>query len=317
MLATEHGHADVATMLLQHGAEPNPQLSFGAVPPLISAYLAGSRATIEALLDHGADAIAGMRAYRSVLVVAVEDSRHDIVRCVAAHLDQAERRSAFTHAMRWAIDHHDWSMIDLLEDLGGDATTPDVLESACRRSVRAVEYIIAKGAEPSRHHAPTSPDDVDPALADCLGERASWLTRFDIEMMSHAEHTMSICYDFGRLFHLDGWSVFLVNQGHVITRTITALRDIGANIAAQYLRDMLTHCRELPDDDYGFGGGWMESEDDAERERADDIARRLIAETSHDELRRLMARYAWSNQPAFRTWVETWPDERLAALRRP
>jgi hypothetical protein len=309
MLAADLGHAHAVCLLLANGANPNPSITFGSVPPLISAYLADSKESMAHLLDAGADSVDGMRSYRSTLVIAIEDGRHDVIRLIAPHLPSDSRAHTLTSVMRWAIDNHDWATIELLHELGGDPAAPSVLEAACRRSRRAVEFVIEKGARPGRHVRSERVDHAghgELAIADLLGERASWLTRYGLESMTGSEICMAMTFDFGRLLYTEGWTIFLINQGHEMARTLDALVAIRADDVAAIVRSMLSHCRELMADEFGFGGGWIESDDADDRRHLADLERKLVETTSRDTFRRLMFEYAWDHVADFRTWVETW-----------
>jgi ankyrin repeat protein len=151
MIAAGHpGGTAIVKLLLDHSADPNPTRNPATeTTPLIQAALAADPASMEMLLDRGAEV---KDAGGPALVMAITT---DCRKCVDLLLAKNLDKRAYTFALRAASLSGDTSMIRLMLDRGADVNAVDSLGRTALMDavvsdvvpVEAVKLLIERGAD--------------------------------------------------------------------------------------------------------------------------------------------------------------------------
>jgi len=145
--------ADVAQLLLAHGAEVNFHGPLGTTP-LILAALNGSGRTAQVLLDHGADVLTADGHRETALSAATAHNHPDIVRALLIHVPTPTSTNLNAIAMRGDVDAlrpivgHDELVHDIPAKLKDEALRFTILgPERFEERKQMLELLLADGAD--------------------------------------------------------------------------------------------------------------------------------------------------------------------------
>jgi hypothetical protein len=145
--------ADVAQLLLAHGAEVNFHGPLGTTP-LILAALNGSGRTAQVLLDHGADVLTADGHRETALSAATAHNHPDIVRALLIHVPTPTSNNLNAIAMRGDVDAlrpivgHDELVHDIPTKLKDEALRFTILgPERFEERKQMLELLLADGAD--------------------------------------------------------------------------------------------------------------------------------------------------------------------------
>ena len=145
--------ANVAELLLVHGAEVNVHGPLG-ITPLILAASNGSRRTAEVLLDHGADVLTTAGHSETALSEATAHNHPDIVRSLLIHVPTPTSTILNAEAMRGDLDalrlnvKHDELVHDIPAKLKDEALRFTILgPERPEERKQMIELLLADGAD--------------------------------------------------------------------------------------------------------------------------------------------------------------------------
>ncbi|KAJ5903359.1 hypothetical protein N7504_005742 [Penicillium tannophilum] len=151
VLAVSEGHKDVATMLLDHGANPNYQSSYGG-PVLFRAVRTPKM--FQLLLDRGADPQSRTKANGPVLAMALSKGTiatvEILLRRIPFHLPPSDNANVystlFTKAAEGGVSMLDFVLSRGYQVVPGSREVEEVLNSALYRADAAlVRYLFERG----------------------------------------------------------------------------------------------------------------------------------------------------------------------------
>jgi ankyrin repeat protein len=150
--------AEVASLLLAHGAEVNIHGPLG-VTPLILAASNGSRRTVELLLSHGADVLTPDGHGETALSLASARNYHDIVKQLLIHLPAPTSYSMNSTAMRGDLEklslmvRHDELVHDISPAMKDEALRFVILGGPNPLPVRKqmIALLLADGTDVDNH----------------------------------------------------------------------------------------------------------------------------------------------------------------------
>ncbi len=178
IIASEKGHANMISRLLQLDAGVTRHFDAGGNSALMTAARQGQGAVVQLLIERGADVnyiVPSREGAASALQVALDapdfkEAHLNIIRRLLHHgADVKGRNSAGRSPLLFAADHGRWEAADVLIENGADVNEADLkggfplLIAACNGYDRLVGLLLEKAANP----AMTSLDGQTPLMCAC------------------------------------------------------------------------------------------------------------------------------------------------------